>query len=42
MVNWDFFTHEDSKQYRESHSMEQKEILDKELKERMVTQNQWI
>ena len=29
MINWDFFTHEDSKQYRESHSMEQKEILAK-------------
>ena len=42
MINWDLFTDGDSKQSRESHSMEQKEILDKELKERMVTQNQWI
>ena len=42
MITWDFFTHEDSKQSRESYSMEQKEILDKEWKEHMVTQNQWI
>ena len=42
MINWDLFTHEDSKQSRESHSMEQKTILAKEWKEHMVTQNQWI
>ena len=42
MINWDLFTHEDSKPSRESYSMEQKEILDKEWKEHMVTQNQWI
>ena len=42
MINWDFFTHEDSKQSRESYSMEQKAILDKEWKEHMVTQNQRI
>ena len=42
MKNWDFFTDEDSKQSRESHSMKQKAILAKEWKEHMVRHNQWI